>query len=41
MRQPSARLEETDNKHRFMRFLEKVEGRKLREDAIDVKTSLH
>ena len=35
-----ARLEETDNKHRFMRFLEKVEGRKLREDAIDVKTSL-
>jgi len=35
-----ARLEETDNKHRFMRFLEKIEGRKVREDAIDVKTSL-
>jgi thiamine pyrophosphate-dependent acetolactate synthase large subunit-like protein len=35
-----ARLEETDNKHRFMRFLEKTEGRKLREDAIDVKLSM-
>lgn len=35
-----ARLEETDNKHRFMRFLEDVEGRKIREDAIDIKTSL-
>lgn len=35
-----ARLEETDNKYRFIRFLEKLEGRKLREDAIDVKLSL-
>ncbi len=35
-----ARLDETDNKFRFVRFLEKIEGRKIREDAIDVKLSL-
>ncbi len=35
-----ARLEEADNKYRFMRFLEALEGRKIREDAIDVKQSL-
>jgi thiamine pyrophosphate-dependent acetolactate synthase large subunit-like protein len=35
-----ARLEETENKYRFIRFLERTEGRKLREDAIDVRQSL-
>jgi phosphonopyruvate decarboxylase len=35
------RLEEVDNKYRFCRYLEKIEGKKLREDAIDIRLSLH
>jgi thiamine pyrophosphate-dependent acetolactate synthase large subunit-like protein len=35
-----ARLEETENKYRFIRFLERTEKRPLREDAIDIKLSL-
>ena len=35
-----ARLDEADNKYRFIRFLEALEGRKLLEDAIAVKQSL-
>lgn len=35
-----ARLEEVDNKYRFTRYLEKIEGKKLREDAIDIRLSL-
>jgi thiamine pyrophosphate-dependent acetolactate synthase large subunit-like protein len=35
------RLEEVDNKYRFTRYLEKLEGRKLREDSIDIRLSLH
>jgi len=34
------RVDETDNKFRFIRWLEKLEGRKIREDAIDVKMSI-
>jgi thiamine pyrophosphate-dependent acetolactate synthase large subunit-like protein len=33
-------LEEVDNKYRFMRWLEQLEGRKIAEDAIDVKMSI-
>jgi hypothetical protein len=29
-----------DNRYRFMRYVEALEGRKLHEDAIDVKLSL-
>ena len=36
-----ARLEETENKYRFIRFLERTEGGPLREDAIDIKLSLN
>ena len=35
-----ARLDEIDNKFRFFRYLEALEGRKIREDAIDIKMSL-
>ena len=33
-------LEEADNKYRFVRWLEQLEGRKIAEDAIDVKMSI-
>jgi sulfopyruvate decarboxylase subunit beta len=33
-------LDDTDNRYRFMRYVEALEGRKLHEDAIDVKLSL-
>jgi pyruvate/2-oxoacid:ferredoxin oxidoreductase beta subunit len=35
-----ARIDETDNKFRFTRWLEKLEGRTIREDAVDVKSSI-
>lgn len=35
-----SRLNEVDGKFAFTRYLEKLEGRKLREDAIDVKLSI-
>lgn len=35
-----ARIDEAENKYRFIRFLEGLEGRKLLEDAIAVKQSL-
>jgi len=33
-------LDDSDNRHRFMRYVEALAGRKLIEDAIDVKLSL-
>jgi sulfopyruvate decarboxylase subunit beta len=33
-------LDDEDNRYRFMRYVEALEGRKLHEDAIDVKLSL-
>jgi thiamine pyrophosphate-dependent acetolactate synthase large subunit-like protein len=33
-------LDDADNRYRFMRYVEALEGRKLHEDAIDVKLSL-
>jgi thiamine pyrophosphate-dependent acetolactate synthase large subunit-like protein len=33
-------LDDMDNRYRFMRFLAETEGRKIHEDAIDVKLSL-
>jgi sulfopyruvate decarboxylase subunit beta len=33
-------LDDADNKFRFMRYIETLEGRKLHEDAIDIKLSL-
>lgn len=39
MSQAYARLEEPDNKYRFIRYLEALEGRKVGEDAIDIKLS--
>jgi phosphonopyruvate decarboxylase len=36
-----ARLEEVDNKYRFRRFIEQTEGKKVGEDAIDIRLSLH
>jgi sulfopyruvate decarboxylase subunit beta len=33
-------LDDSDNRYRFMRYIEALEGRKLHEDAIDVKLSL-
>jgi len=33
-------LDDTDNRYRFMRYIEALAGRKLHEDAIDVKLSL-
>lgn len=35
-----SRLDEVDGKFRFMRYLEGLEGRKIIEDAIDVKQSI-
>jgi sulfopyruvate decarboxylase subunit beta len=35
-----SRIDEVDGKFRFIRYLESIEGRKLREDAIDVKMSI-
>ena len=35
-----SRIDDVDNKFQFMRFLESLEGRKLREDAIDIKVSV-
>jgi thiamine pyrophosphate-dependent acetolactate synthase large subunit-like protein len=35
------RVDDVEGKYRFIRFLEALEGRKLFEDAIDVKQSLH
>jgi sulfopyruvate decarboxylase subunit beta len=35
-----SRLNEIDGKFRFVRYLEKLEGRPLREDAVDVKSSI-
>ena len=35
-----SRIDEVDGKFRFMRFLEALEGRKILEDAIDVKQSI-
>ncbi len=35
-----SRMDEVEGKYRFVRFLEAVEGRKLLEDAIDVKQSI-
>jgi sulfopyruvate decarboxylase subunit beta len=35
-----SRLHEVEGKFKFIRHLEKIEGRKLREDAIDVKMSI-
>ena len=34
-------LDDSDNRYRFMRYVEGLEGRKLHEDAIDVKLSLN
>jgi sulfopyruvate decarboxylase subunit beta len=34
-------LDDSDNRFRFMRYVEVLEGRKLHEDAIDVKLSLN
>lgn len=34
------RIDESDNKFRFMRWLEQVEGRKIGEDSIDVRMSI-
>jgi sulfopyruvate decarboxylase subunit beta len=34
-------LDDSDNRYRFMRYVEMLEGRKLHEDAIDVKLSLN
>lgn len=34
-------LDDSDNRYRFMRYVEALEGRKLHEDAIDVKLSLN
>ncbi len=36
----SSRMDETEGKFRFIRFLEAVEGRKILQDAIDVKLSI-
>lgn len=36
-----SRLNEVEGKFGFIRHLEKIEGRKLREDAVDVKLSIH
>ena len=33
-------IDESDNKYRFQRWLERLEGRKILEDAIDVKMSM-
>jgi thiamine pyrophosphate-dependent acetolactate synthase large subunit-like protein len=35
-----SRMNEVDGKFRFIRYLEKLEGRPLREDSIDVKLSI-
>ncbi len=35
-----SRMDETEGKFRFIRFLEEVEGRKIYQDAIDVKLSI-
>ncbi len=35
-----SRMDETEGKFRFIRFLEAVEGRKIYQDAIDVKLSI-
>ncbi len=35
-----SRIDEVEGKFRFIRYLEKLEGRKLLEDAIDVKSSI-
>ncbi len=35
-----SRMDETEGKFRFIRFLEAVEGRKIYQDAIDVKQSM-
>jgi sulfopyruvate decarboxylase subunit beta len=34
-------LDDSDNRYRFMRYIEGLEGRKLHEDAIEVKLSLN
>lgn len=34
-------LDDSDNRYRFMRYVEALDGRKLHEDAIDVKLSLN
>ena len=36
-----SRIDEVDGKFCFVRFVEKLEGRKLREDAIDVRRSIN
>ena len=36
-----SRLNEVEGKFKFIRYLEKMEGRNLREDSIDVKFSIH
>lgn len=35
-----SRVHEVDGKYRFIRYLEQLEGRKLREDAMDVKLGI-
>lgn len=34
-------VDDIDNRYRFIRFLAETEGRKIHEDAIDVRLSLH
>jgi thiamine pyrophosphate-dependent acetolactate synthase large subunit-like protein len=36
-----SRLNEVEGKFKFIRHLERIEGRSLREDAVDVKLSIH